>query len=147
MAKINVIVDLDGTLALDSHRAHHLQTEPRDWDSYFRLCSSDKPNTDVITLVNMLYDEGYDIHILSGRRDDCYLETVDWLAKHEVGYTYLQLRLTGDREQDHVLKPRWAQNLKLTPENTLLVIEDRQRVVDEWRRRGFTCLQVAPGNF
>jgi len=27
------------------------------------------------------------------------------------------------------------------------VVEDRKRVVEMWRREGYTCLQVAPGNF
>jgi hypothetical protein len=27
------------------------------------------------------------------------------------------------------------------------ILDDRQQVVDEWRRMGLTCFQVAPGDF
>jgi hypothetical protein len=32
-------------------------------------------------------------------------------------------------------------------EDVFLVVDDRQQVVDMWRKEGLTCLQVAEGNF
>jgi hypothetical protein len=40
-----------------------------------------------------------------------------------------------------------ADKLGFTPENTFLVLDDRDQVVKMWRERGFRCLQVANGNF
>lgn len=37
---------------------------------------------------------------------------------------------------------------KLVPDfNVVAFIDDRKRVVDMWRRNGFTVFQVAEGNF
>jgi hypothetical protein len=56
------------------------------------------------------------------------------------------LRGIEDRTQDDVLKLRWVEELGIKAK-VLCIFEDRQRVVDAWRRAGYTCFQVAPGNF
>jgi hypothetical protein len=139
-----IVVDLDGTLALDEHRVHHIRKEPRDWDAYFAECAKDAPNAAIIALVQVMHKTGYEIRILSGRRDDCFVKTVEWLAEHDVPCDLLQMRQMDDRTDDHKLKLSWVQDYK---EKILFVLEDRDRVVNMWRRNGLTCLQVAPGNF
>jgi hypothetical protein len=139
-----IVVDLDGTLALDHHRNHHLQRTPRDWDAYFAACRNDAPNYPVIALVQSLYECEYKIHIVTGRRGDCFAATVEWLSEYDIPYDRLQMRDLGERLDDHLLKRHMVDEYF---DKILFVIEDRQRVVDMWRASGLTCLQCAPGNF
>jgi len=164
---MNIICDLDGTIALDTGRSIHLHQnedcpkyahpenhagvcicgkEERNWKAYFDQCGTDEPCDAVIEILNSLASM-HDIHILSGRSMGVCNKTIQWLADYEVPYKFLQMRSVDDRTDDHILKLRWAKEFGLTPTNTLFVLEDRQRVVDAWRAAGFRCFQVAPGGF
>jgi hypothetical protein len=74
-------------------------------------------------------------------------KTAEWLDRHSIRYTRLFMRPDGDSRPDDILKeeildrdilPHWI------PE---MALDDRDRVVAMWRRRGIPCLQVAPGDF
>lgn len=167
--KDSIICDLDGTIALDIHRAHHLHPthapdclavevsvhescpscgrKKRDWATYFSLCGSDEPNWAVIDVLRLLWEDGYRIHILSGRTASVQDVTEKWLREHAVPHHTLRMRDTDDRTDDHILKPRWAAELGLSPQVVRVVFEDRQRVVDAWRHLGYDVFQVAPGKF
>ena len=162
----NIICDLDGTIALDHKRNHHLHKEScpkradhprkllacecgpydRKWDEYFAACTTDTPN-DAVIKVLIKFAIYHNIYILSGRSMGVSEQTIAWLQKHNVPYNYLQMRGVQDRTDDHLLKLQWAEDFDLWPGNTLFVMEDRKRVVDAWRAKGFTCFQVAAGDF
>lgn len=167
---MNIICDLDGTIALNHKRSHFLHgvqcakrtsnleahkvsctcgPEQRDWKSYFDACDTDEPCHAVISILNGLGSliVAHKIYILSGRSMSAHEKTLEWLEKYHVPYNYLQMRSQDDRTADDELKLKWADVLGLTPKNTLFVLEDRTRVVDAWRAKGFRCFQVAPGNF
>lgn len=170
----NVIVDLDGTLALDHHRNHLLHipcpetgdislTEQgrnshenckkchgagkwHNWTEYFDLCHKDSPNYPVVYLVRLLKSMGHPVFILSGRSDVAKEKTLAWLDVNLIAYDEIKLRPAMCRTDDDELKIRWGQELS-PPDQTLFVLEDRSRVVAAWRNAGYTCLQVAPGTF
>ena len=139
-----VICDLDGTLALDHHRNHHLQKTPRDWNTYFSLCEKDEPNHVIIQLIQILAFHKT-VYIFTGRRNDYRAETVRWLADHRVPYHYLQMRPVDNRTDDFLLKMQWVKEFEIHS-RIWLTIEDRKRVVDAWRANGYPCLQVSPGD-
>lgn len=167
---MNIICDLDGTIALDHKRNHFLHGNPecpklfslnlvdphtatcicksqqRDWNSYFDACDTDEPCHAVIHIIRTMATY-HTIYILSGRSMAAQKKTNKWLYDNDVPYNFLQMRGTDDRTDDHTLKLQWASVFDLTPLNTLFVLEDRTRVVDAWRDAGFRCFQVAPGNF
>lgn len=180
--KNTIICDLDGTIALDHHRAHHLhpphkegcaqriyitgdgRTETdgllgprvhtpcncgwkRDWDTYFSLCGGDEPNWPVIDVLRFFWEDGYNIRILTGRKDTVRSITEKWLAEHAVPHHTLVMRPEGEHTDDHIWKPRKATQLGWIPSEVYIVFEDRQRVVNSWRELGYTCFQVASGNF
>ena len=141
-----VIVDLDGTLADDTHRRHHLYpVEQRDWNAYFSKCAEDAPNHDVIQIIDKLR-HFYEIHILSGRSESTRDDTEKWLSRHAVTYSELLMRPMQERMDDHILKIHWGNNLG-GPDRVQCVFEDRARVVAAWRDAGYTVFQVAPGDF
>lgn len=144
-----VICDIDGTLCTDEHRNHLVQgmdPKERKWDEYFDLCHLDPPNMPTVIVLRALAERGYRIHLMTARIDRVRQKTLDWLAQHEVPYHDITFRPTESRVQDNVLKTAWADALG-GPERVLVVFEDRQRVVDAWRIAGYTCFQVARGDF
>lgn len=149
---MKIIFDLDGTLALCEHRAHYIdKARPggANWKDYFAACEYDAPNWPIVSILNAMLDHGNYVEIWSGRSDEVRLETIDWLHNHLVrGRTWiashLRMREAGDFTPDHELKERWLRFENPKPD---LVFDDRQQVVDMWRRNGITCCQVAPGNF
>jgi len=148
MKKI-VIFDLDGTLALiDKRRAISTDDEGKmDWSKFFDPTNIDLdlPNQPVIDTVDLLSTD-YRIWILSGRSDVTEQATRDWLSKNGVYYDNLVMR-----PQDHLympdndLKQHWLDAIGV--DNVAMVFDDRNQVVDMWRKNGLTCFQVAEGDF
>lgn len=147
-----IICDIDGTLCTDEHR-NHLLADPnnRRWDEYFDLCHLDPPVEAVIRVLQVFHNfnsgsNEHEIHLMTARVESTAVKTIDWLARHYVPYDSIRFRPSDCRIQDNVLKTKWADELG-GPERVLFVLEDRKRVVDAWRLAGYTCFQVAPGDF
>jgi hypothetical protein len=144
-----VIVDLDGTCSNAVNRQHLVDgSQKRDWDKFYDQCGEDEAHEDVINLVRVLKDAGYVIVLMTGRVQRVRGRTLMWLtAKNFPAFEALWMRPDGDTRQDCILKAELAAKAGLTPENTFLILDDRDQVVRMWRRLGFRCLQVANGNF
>jgi hypothetical protein len=146
-----VIVDLDGTLALNKHRFHFIDKsldKKVDWDSYFEACDKDSPNTPVIETIKTLNAAGYQIHIFSARGDIVRDKTLLWLKNNEVPFDKLTLREMDSYTPDEELKKQWL--LKYYPNyksEVFCVFDDRNKVVAMWRSLGLICFQVADGDF
>ena len=145
-----VIFDLDGTLALiDKRRAISTKDNGKmDWDVFFNPdnIDLDTPNQTVIDMANLLHSQGYSIYIFSGRSDKTEDATKDWLDKHNVNYDLLQMRPQGLLyKPDNDLKQDWLNVIK--KDRVAMVFDDRNQVVDMWRKNGLTTFQVADGDF
>jgi len=143
-----IISDLDGTIALDDHRAEKYLRKGgvRDWDGYYSAVEEDEPNMAVIDLLQTYGRRHVQIWIMSGRIERTRASTLKWLRKFEVPFTHLILRPDDCREQDTTMKVGWAREEGILP-RTIFVLEDRARVVEAWRAAGVSCFQVAVGNF
>ena len=145
-----VIFDLDGTLALIDKR-RDLATKDNgkmDWNVFFDPdnIDLDLPNQTVIDMANLLHSQGYLIYIFSGRSDKTEDATKDWLDKHNVSYDLLQMRPQGLLyKPDNDLKQDWLNVIK--KDTVAMVFDDRNQVVDMWRKNGLTTFQVADGDF
>lgn len=144
-----IVFDLDGTLALDEHRVHHLLAEPKDWDSYFALCPLDTPHVGICAAYDAFsYGTMYQVEIWTGRIDKYREATEAWILQHLYYQpNRLLMRATDDRTHDHDLKRAWLHETHERGNEVILVFEDRKRVVEMWRAEGITCAQVAEGNF
>lgn len=131
-----IICDIDGTLA------HMDGRSPYDESGVL----SDKPDDQIIKLVNFLSGDRK-IILMSGRHDSCKGDTVEWLGNHGVIYDKLFMRKTGDDRKDWIIKYELFNENIRGKYNVSFVLDDRNRVVDMWRRIGLKCLQVAPGDF
>ena len=151
MNKKIVIFDLDGTLAdIDTRRAISLKMNGKmDWDKFFdpKNIDMDLPNQPVIDMLNMINDtDRYQIFILSGRSDITRDATIEWLNRYDVSYDDLIMRPKQHHFMpDNDLKQMWLNDIGIN--NVAMVFDDRQQVVDMWRKNGLTCFQVADGVF
>ena len=131
-----IIVDIDGTLA-------HMQgRSPYDYTQV---------HTDAIDLVIRdivnRYSDTHVVLIVSGRKDECYEATLDWLIDNQITYRKLYMRPSDDKREDSVLKREIYEQEILPNYEVDFVLDDRNRVVKMWREIGLKCLQVADGDF
>lgn len=144
-----IVCDLDGTLALIHDRSPYDATD----------CDiKDLPNTPVIETILSHYRSGRDIIFCSGREDKFRPETIRFIEKHVLVENTLScqiepikyklfMRKTDDFRKDAIVKEEIYQNEIDSKYNVLMVLDDRNQVVEFWRSKGLTCFQVAEGNF
>ena len=151
MSKNLIICDLDGTIANIEHRLHYIKGPKKDWDSFNKACVNDTVNKDVNEILWNLYDAGpivplRTVYFFSGRSEVVRKETEEWLKEHvsvaEHRDWELHMRKEGDYRPDTTIKYEMMYELKITPDDVLCILDDRQGVVDMWRKHGFRCLQV-----
>jgi hypothetical protein len=145
-----IVCDIDGTVSDPSHRLHHIRGGRRkDWPAFFDACGDDGCHDDVATIVRALADEGARrVVYVTGRPERNRRATLDWLRRHGFPEGELHMRADRDHRADDVVKEEILdRDLRLVPADVLCVLDDRDRVVAMWRRRGFRVLQVADGDF
>jgi hypothetical protein len=57
------------------------------------------------------------------------------------------MRADKDFRADHIVKEEMLSFLRSSGNEILFVVDDRQQVVDMWRRNGVICLQCDEGKF
>ena len=145
-----VIFDLDGTLA-DIEKRRNLSTKDNgkmDWDKFFdpKNIKLDEPNLPVTLLAKMMHDKGFRIVIFSGRLDVTKEATKRWLEDNGIKWDILKMRPQHMKFVDDAeLKREWLH--ELGKDSVFLVVDDRKKVVDMWRREGLDVWQVAEGDF
>jgi len=157
-----IVCDLDGTLANCEHRVHHVQRvdgnglkKKPNWDAFYAGVLQDTVNEAVRSVLYSMYDmersrdRNLELIFCSGRPERCRADTVSWLC-NVVGFSSLEftllMRKDGDYRADYVVKQEIL-DASIPKDRVLFVLDDRQQVVDMWRRNGLTCFQVAPGDF
>lgn len=142
-----VVCDLDGTLCNTDHRQKYMEGPRKDWKMWNATMVHDTVHKWCRTIVNQLFHVKYKIILCSGREDSYKNQTVEWLAKNMVNYDNLVMRMRGDHRKDSVVKEIILDFEILTRYTPIVFIDDRQQVVDMYRRRGYTVLQCAKGDF
>ena len=139
---MTIIVDIDGTLADCNHRRKYLDESPKDWKSFYKYMIDDSPIDVIIDIVNKFY-ESEPVILLSGRPEQYRDITANWLRWAKVDYHELIMRTKGDYREDSIVKEEILHNIIIPGwGEPRLVIDDRQSVVDMWRRNGLICLQM-----
>ena len=150
MKRKTVIVDIDGTIADVSKRVHYLSgdSSEKDWDAFYGACDTDTPIGPVLNLVKKL-NFYHRIVFCTGRRETEREKTMEWLKKHyfEIDTDDLLMRKNGDFRHDVFVKPELLAKAKISLDDIAFVLEDRNSMVNHWRKMGLTYLQVAEGDF
>lgn len=132
------IVDIDGTCALMGARS------PYEHGKYHL----DHPNGIVRDVLGALVAQGNRILYCSGRKQAAKTDTEAWLAKHgfPVG-AMLLMRKDDDNRKDSIVKYEILRDVISQHFYPVLVLDDRNQVVEMWRSQGIPTFQVAPGDF
>lgn len=132
-----VIVDLDGTLALLNGR-----------NPYERNVYEDDVNWDVVDLVYALYDRGYKVIFMSGRKMNKYNDTKDWLLNKAFdkfiwsNFEGLFMRQDNDNRPDEIVKTELYETHVKGKYDVRFCIDDRPKICKNWRKLGLICLQL-----
>lgn len=136
-----VIFDIDGCIALVPPGR---RMDFKDAEACSALMMANAPSKGLIHLIQLLYNAGKEIVLMTARPDtfrDC---TIGYLVQHNVPYHILYMRTAQEADwHDYDLKKRMYERLKVRGCNVLLAVEDRHSVVDMWRQQGVLCLQPA----
>lgn len=158
------LIDIDGTIADCSHRLHFIDGSDfiptpyavftPDWNSFFKACVDDAPINPVIEVVKALRERGGNLIVfITGRSLLVQAETCHWLSSHglPVSLQNLYMRTQGDHRPDRLVKSelfdRFLRDRDISDTSGIIVLDDRDQVVQMWRKRGIRCFQVADGNF
>lgn len=139
-----VISDIDGTVA-----AMNSKRGPFEWHKV----GVDDPDYPVIETLkawkNYKLEEKHEVEIImvSGRDESCRKETEDWLNAAGIPFSKLYMRPKDDYRKDSLIKEEIYNNHIKDKYNIVLVLDDRQQVVDTWRTLGLKVFQVEPGEF
>ena len=147
MTKPNcIVVDIDGTICDVKHRRQYVATKPRNWEAWNAGIINDRPIPQVLEVFNALKDR-FPIFFVSGRSDDYRDVTLKWFEKYgimEHDYNGLLMRKYEDHRDDAIVKGELADQIE-KDYNIFAVFDDRQRVLAEWRRRGYFVFDVSQG--
>lgn len=146
----DIIVDMDGTLANIAARVAKATENPppgkrMDWDIFLDpqvMKELDRPNHHVIHLVKTLQSAGHRIIITSARNERHREVTKGQLSSWEIYYDKMYLRKDKDFRQDGIVKAELLAQILEDGYVPRIAIDDRQQVVDKWRKLGLHCWQV-----
>lgn len=148
MNKKVVIFDIDGTLADIEHRRGYVRSKPKNWPAFEAGIPNDgRMERTIDTLNDMVKSGDWYIILASGRGEESRLETVKWLKKNLIHYDELLMRPEKDYRRDDIIKQEILDDIRSRGMEPVIVFDDRQQVVDMWRRNGLIVHQVAEGNF
>lgn len=139
------VFDIDGTIADNSHRTHHLLKQPKDWDAYKAGVMGDKAIGHMLELVLDIPSDR--VVFCTGRSEWEREATTTWLFNNAFPAGNLYMRKEGDHRPDHIVKRELLDQIRADGFEPIMVFDDRNSVVKMWREAGIPCAQVAEGDF
>ena len=149
MKKKAIIVDIDGTLANNSHRKD-LAIQKR-WGEFVAQSGNDEPFQFALDILDLAIAKGWTILYVTGRSDKYASLTALWLQEkagmsNSVDFK-LFMRKEEDLREDTIVKSEIYDNEIRDKWDVQFAMDDRSRIVKMWRDKGIVTLQVAEGNF
>ena len=142
-----IIFDVDVTIADCDHRRHFVENN-NDWKSFKEQTVNDTPVQWVCDIAKRFIAQGDQVAFFSARneteREITEQQISEWIGD---GHKGLFLRENDSYDPDEVFKANLADKFEEIGGKIDLVFDDRNKVVDMWRARGTTVVQVADGDF
>ena len=148
MPRLTVIFDVDGTIADVEHRRHLVNGANKDWNNFRLATENDTPVQWVCDIAKRYIAQGDEVAFFSARneseREITERQISEWIGDNHKG---VFLRPNDSYEPDEIFKAELADKFEEMGGKIDLVFDDRNKVVDMWRNRGITVVQVADGDF
>lgn len=129
-----IITDLDGTLY------HMVDRKFSEWNKV----GTDEVDETIKNLILLEPSIGTKILVTSGRDEECVIPTVFRMHEDGIPHDEIFMRKYRDNRMDLEIKFEIFMNEIFGKYFIKYVLDDRQQVVDLWRKLGLKCLQVAP---
>ena len=81
--------------------------------------------------------------IVTARDEICRFQSDIWLRTYGIEYEEMFMRKLKDNRKDAIVKEEILKDIQ-SKYTILAVFDDRQQVVDMWRKHRIPCFQVAP---
>lgn len=139
-----VIVDVDGTLCDVTSVRHHVLTRPKNFHAFHEGAADCPPHPHVIDWVGRYHDAGHEILVVTGRMEQWWRSTVDWLAHHlPVTHHGPYMREDGDYRPDTVVKREIYDQLA-KHYDIRAAIDDNPAIIQLWTDLGLQ-VETVPG--
>lgn len=145
---MDIIVDLDGTVANCDWRLHHIREKPKNWKAFFDGISKDdgiKPLCEILSGVyfNSILPNRGRIIFCTGRPDNYQQSSLDWIRSHiGIDEATLYMRPRNDHRPDYEVKRDLLKQMKEDGFNPTLVIDDKPEVCEMFMNEGLIVLQM-----
>lgn len=152
------IFDVDGTLMNVEARVKASKEAKRDtdkvmnWDLFLDpacMKTFDTPNWDVVMIFRALLSPQNRLIVTTARNERHKEVTISQLQNATIDphhYT-LYMRKDGDMRPDEIVKAELLEKIKKDGFNPEVAFDDRDQVVNMWRKLGIICYQVREGKF
>ena len=155
---MDVVFDIDGTLANAEHRLHLIYQIPKRWDEFLspELVRKDTAIIPIWSCLESLHRAGNRILFITGRNELTYPDTYNWLKQkgranapqfHFDENPAIYMRKKDDRSPSEVSKRKSLHEARKDGYDPMLVFEDRETDTAMWREEGLICCQVAEGRY
>ncbi len=134
-----VIFDVDGVLADATHRQYLVTGSRRNWNLFFDECGKD-PLIEPVAAMGRMLDPALTVILLTARPSSVADITLQWLDRHDVRWDLLVMRDYGDYQLARDFKDYSLHELRTFGFEPELAIEDDERNVAMFERRGVPCL-------
>jgi hypothetical protein len=134
-----VIFDVDGVIADATHRQHLVTGGRKQWTRFFDEVGKDPVIEPVVRMARLL-DSSLCVVLLTARPSSVADLTIDWLRRHDVRWDLLVMRDYGDYQLARDFKDSALHELRAYGFVVDLAIEDDERNVAMFERRGVPCL-------
>lgn len=137
---MDIIFDIDGTIADVRHRLHHIQNG-KNWVAFFDEMGNDTAIEAMFELARLNHSACGRNIVSTARPSDYEPHTVEWLKRHKFPFDALYMRSEGDYRKDDIVKEEILYKMVSDGFNPKLAIDDKSNVVDMYRRNGISSLQ------
>ena len=135
------IFDMDGTLANVSSIRHFVRTKPKDFNRFHAESVNVPPNHDIVGKAQVMCEQGFDIVIVTARREMWRNHTAMWLALNHVPSVALFMRGNKDHRSDVLVKQDILKVIRRSW-NVVHAVDDNPSIVALWEREGIPVTKV-----
>jgi hypothetical protein len=140
------VFDLDGVLSNAGRRQHLLKGPRPDWEAFFAASGDDPLVDEVVALLGLLSPE-LAVLLLTARPARIRSLTMEWLARHDLRWDLLVMRMDGDHRPARQFKQEAVRDIKAHGFDLKLCFEDDLRNVEMFRSEGVPTLYVHSGYY